>query len=66
LTTLLETASVSIVATAVPAKDAPAISYPMAVATESRQPKAAKAFLEHLKTDEAGKVFEKYGFVLRK
>jgi len=48
------------------AGDGPDISYPMAVATESRQPKAAKAFLEHLKTDEAGKVFEKYGFVLRK
>src|SRR5260221_565438 len=41
----------------VPAGDGPDISYPMAVATESRQPAAAKVFLEHLETDEAGKVF---------
>lgn len=54
------------VAYEVPARDCPDISYPMAVTTESKQPAAAKAFLEHLKTDEAGKVFEKYGFLLRK
>ena len=50
----------------VPAHDATNISYPMAVTTDSKQPAAAKAFLEHLKTDEAGRVFEKYGFLLRK
>jgi molybdate transport system substrate-binding protein len=53
------------VAYEVPAGDSPDISYPMAVTMESRQPAAAKAFLGHLKTDEAGKVFLKYGFLLR-
>ncbi len=50
----------------VPSGDGPDISYPMAVTTESKQPEAAKAFLEHLRTDKAEKVFEKYGFLLRK
>ena len=54
------------VAYEVPAGDSPDISYPMAVTTESKHPEAARAFLDYLKTDEAGKAFEKYGFLLRK
>lgn len=50
----------------VPAKDSPAISYPMAVVKEAREPDAARRFLKHLDTDEAGRVFEKYGFIVRK
>lgn len=49
----------------VPVKEGPQISYPMAVVKETKQPKAAAAFVEHLKTEAAGKVFEKYGFILR-
>ena len=45
--------------------DAPAISYPMALLKESKEPEAARKFLAHLASDEAGRVFEKFGFLLR-
>ena len=54
------------VAYEVPAKDAPVISYPMALVKESKQPEAAKKFLHYLDSDEAAKVFEKFGFIIRK
>jgi molybdate transport system substrate-binding protein len=47
-------------------KDGPDISYPMAVIRETKQPEAAKAFLEYLDADAAAKVFEQYGFIIRK
>jgi molybdate transport system substrate-binding protein len=50
----------------VPASDNPAISYPMAVVREAREPEAAKRFLKHLDSDEADRVFEKFGFIVRK
>ncbi|MEO8426438.1 MAG: substrate-binding domain-containing protein, partial [Verrucomicrobiota bacterium] len=50
----------------VPPKDSPVISYPMAMLKEAKQAKAAKKFLEHLDSDEAGQVFEKFGFIVRK
>src|SRR5262245_32749725 len=50
----------------VPTADAPAISYPMAVVKEAKQPVAARKFLEHLESEEAGRVFQKYGFSVRK
>jgi molybdate transport system substrate-binding protein len=53
------------VAFEVPAREAPDISYPMAVVKESRRTEAAKEFLEHLGSEDAGKVFEKYGFIVR-
>jgi len=53
------------VAFEVPAKETPDISYPMAVLKESRDTEAAKEFLNHLGSEDAGKVFEKYGFVVR-
>jgi molybdate transport system substrate-binding protein len=53
------------VAYEVPAKDAPVISYPMAVARESKQPEAAKKFLNYLDSKEAGDIFKKFGFILR-
>jgi molybdate transport system substrate-binding protein len=52
------------VAFAVPPRDGPKISYPMAVTTEARDPKAARAFLEYLDSDEAGRVFAKFGFIV--
>ncbi len=42
------------------------IVYPAAVVKDSKQPEAAKAFLDYLASDAAGAVFEKYGFALSK
>jgi molybdate transport system substrate-binding protein len=53
------------VAYEVPATDAPDISYPMALVKESKQPDAAKKFMEYLSSKEAGQVFQRFGFLLR-
>ena len=50
----------------VPVKDAPPISYPMAVVKESRNPNKAADFLRYLESEESAKVFEKYGFIVVK
>jgi len=52
------------VAYEVPRQDGPEISYPMAVMKESKEPKAALAFLEYLDSEAAGRVFAKFGFIL--
>jgi len=54
------------VAYEVPANDNPAISYPMAAVRDSKQLDAATRFLKYLDSDEAGRVFEKFGFIVRK
>jgi len=54
------------VAYEVPPSDGPAISYPMAVMREAKEPEAAKRFLKHLDSNEAARVFEKFGFIVRK
>jgi len=54
------------IACEVPSSDSPAISYPMAALKEAKEPDAAKRFLKHLDSEEAGKVFEKFGFIVRK
>jgi molybdate transport system substrate-binding protein len=46
--------------------DSPAISYPMAVVKDSKELDAARRFLKHLSSDETGRVFEKFGFIVRK
>ncbi len=53
------------VAYEVPASDCPAIGYPMAVVRDSKQLDAATRFHKHLASDEAGRVFEKFGFIVR-
>ena len=45
--------------------DAPAIRYPMALLKEARDPAAARKFLAHLASPEAGRVFAKFGFIVR-
>jgi molybdate transport system substrate-binding protein len=50
----------------VPASDSPAISYPTAVVKEAKEVEGAKRFLKYLDSDEAGGVFEKFGFIVRK
>src|SRR5262245_37272518 len=54
------------VAYEVPAKDSPAISYPVALVKEAKHEEAARRFLRHLESDVASRVFEKFGFVVRK
>lgn len=47
-------------------KDGPPISYPMAVLKEAKDPETAKSFLDFLNGNEAARVFERYGFIIRK
>jgi molybdenum ABC transporter molybdate-binding protein len=48
----------------VPAESGPAISYPIAVTKDAKDKKAAKKFVLYLESDNALKVFEKYGFIV--
>jgi ABC-type molybdate transport system substrate-binding protein len=47
----------------VPLAEGPAIVYPMAVVQDSKDPAAARKFLDYLSSAEAGRVFEKFGFL---
>ena len=49
----------------VPRADGPDISYPTALIKDSKQPDAAKKFLDYLSSKEAGQVFQRFGFLLR-
>jgi len=51
---------------AVKPEEGPPISYPMAVVKESSRIEAGKKFLRHLDSGEAERIFEKYGFIVRK
>jgi molybdate transport system substrate-binding protein len=53
------------IACPVPARDSPAISYSMAALKATKQLDAARRFLKHLDSDEAGRVFGNYGFIVR-
>ena len=53
------------VAYEVPAKEAPDISYPFAVVKESKNPEAARKFLDYLNSEAALSIFKKYGFIIR-
>jgi molybdate transport system substrate-binding protein len=53
------------VAYEVPNADAPVISYPLALVKDSKQPAAAKKFLNYLDSAAAGDIFKKSGFTLR-
>jgi len=53
------------VACEIPAKDGPDISYPMAIVSGSKQPESAQKFHQFLASEEAGKIFETFGFRLR-
>jgi molybdate transport system substrate-binding protein len=47
-------------------KDGPKISYPLAVVKNSKQAESAKKFVDYLNSDDAAKIFEKYGFIVLK
>lgn len=48
----------------VPRDEGPSIHYPAAVLKESAQKDRARAFLEFLQSETAGKIFARYGFVV--
>jgi molybdate transport system substrate-binding protein len=50
----------------VPRADGPDIRYPMALVKTSQHPDVAKQFLDYLNSNDAGQVFEQFGFVVRK
>ena len=52
------------VACEIPAKEGPAISYPVAVIKASRNIEAARRFADCLNSPDATRVFEKYGFIV--
>ena len=52
------------IAFAIPAKDGPAIRYPVALVKDAPQPAAARKFLDHLGGADAARVFEKFGFIV--
>ena len=54
------------VACEIPANAGPAIRYPVAVLTTSKEPAAAKKFLAYLESEPALAVFRKYGFLVAK
>jgi molybdate transport system substrate-binding protein len=47
-----------------PAARGPKISYPMAVLNETKEPAAAKRFLDYLAAPSAGRVFAQFGFIV--
>ena len=49
----------------VPAEEGPDISYPFAVVKESKNPEAAKKFLDYLKSEPVLATFRKHGFIIR-
>ncbi|HET7626650.1 MAG TPA: molybdate ABC transporter substrate-binding protein [Verrucomicrobiae bacterium] len=51
------------VAYEVSAGEAPEIRYPVAIVKDSKQIEAARKFLQYLESDDAGKIFKKFGFV---
>jgi molybdate transport system substrate-binding protein len=53
------------VAYEIPTADAPLISYPLALVKDSKQPDAARKFLNFLDSPAAGDIFKKFGFILR-
>jgi molybdate transport system substrate-binding protein len=50
----------------IPIAEGPKISYSMAVVKETKQREAAMRFLRHLESEEAMRVFEKFGFIVLK
>ena len=53
------------VAVAIPASEGPAISYPVALVKDARQPEAARDFLKFLESETASRILERFGFIVR-
>jgi molybdate transport system substrate-binding protein len=54
------------IALEIPAGDTPEISYSLAVIKDSKNFERAKSFVDYLNGSDAGVVFEKYGFIVRR
>jgi len=54
------------VAYEIPAANGPRISYPVAVMKDAKQVESAKKFVDYLSSDDAAKIFERYGFIVLK
>ena len=54
------------VAYEIPAKEGPAISYPVAVVKESKNIESARKLMDYLDSSDTTPVFEKYGFIVLK
>jgi len=52
------------VAFEVPLEEGPKINYPIAMLKNVKEPQAARKFLVHLNSEEAGNVFKRYGFIV--
>lgn len=50
----------------IPAEKRPAIRYPIAILREAKDKTAAEKFVRFLEAEEAAKIFEKYGFVVKR
>jgi molybdate transport system substrate-binding protein len=53
------------VAFGVPVEKGPAIRYPIAMTKDGKTKAAAKNFLKYLESDDARKIFERYGFIVK-
>jgi len=53
------------VACEIPRAEGPDISYPVALVKDSKETETARKFLHYLDSEEAAKVFGKYGFIVR-
>ena len=53
------------IAFSVPAEKGPAIRYPIALVKEAQNKSAAENFLRYLQSDNARKLFERYGFIVK-
>jgi molybdate transport system substrate-binding protein len=53
------------IAFSVPIKNGPPIRYPVAIIKEEKNNAAAEGFLRYLESDDARKLFERYGFIVK-
>ena len=53
------------IAFSVPIEKGPAIRYPIAVVKESKNRLGAENFLRYLQSEDARKLFERYGFIVK-
>ncbi|MGA7275250.1 MAG: molybdate ABC transporter substrate-binding protein [Candidatus Udaeobacter sp.] len=53
------------IAFSVPVEKGPAIRYPVAIIKETKNKSAAEGFLHYLESEDARKLFERYGFIVK-
>jgi len=53
------------IAFSVPIEKGPAIRYPVAIIKEEKTKDAAESFVRYLESENARKLFERYGFIVK-